>query len=200
MSILKIRDENGNVHPIAIMKGDKGDGVPDGGSPGQVIKKTESGTEWGDTGIPDGGSAGQVLKKTESGTEWGGVTATSTCDALFTNTDIAIDSHTIEKRGLYEVTVSYSTSNTTAAIDASYYANTIKHLMSVSDLDERQEQKIIIGLYTYNDESRHQEISLKYNNRTFTTSYSHAFVANGNLNVRPNRSYLAEVRLIIPYE
>ena len=48
MSVLKIRDENGKIHSIASLKGDKGDGVPEGGVPGQVIKMGEDGTEWGD--------------------------------------------------------------------------------------------------------------------------------------------------------
>ena len=48
MGVLKIRDEDGNVRTISTFKGDKGEGVPDGGEAGQVLKKTADGTEWGD--------------------------------------------------------------------------------------------------------------------------------------------------------
>lgn len=47
---------------------------PEGGTTGQVLKKTADGVEWGDDEkgfeLPSGGSVGQVLKKTASGTEW----------------------------------------------------------------------------------------------------------------------------------
>lgn len=45
---------------------------PEGGTTGQVLTKTSSGTEWADApdGLPSGGSAGQVLTKTSSGSEW----------------------------------------------------------------------------------------------------------------------------------
>ena len=203
MSILKIRDENGNIHSIATMKGDKGDGVPDGGSAGQVIKKTADGTEWGDTGVPDGGVAGQVLKKTADGTAWGDIAeipkggnagqvvkkteegvewgdVTSACTAIFTNTDIAVKSHAIKKRGLYEVKAFYSVANTSDAPSAASYDKACKCLMSISDLAEPQSQSII----SYEDE-------------TFTSSYAHSV---GDITYSGNRSYLAEVRLIIPYE
>lgn len=48
--------------------------IPEGGTAGQVLTKTESGTEWKDieTGdkLPDGGIAGQVLSKTNDGYAW----------------------------------------------------------------------------------------------------------------------------------
>lgn len=44
MSVLKIKDQNGNW--IEIPAG--GDGVPSGGTPGQVLKKTNGGTGWFD--------------------------------------------------------------------------------------------------------------------------------------------------------
>ena len=48
-------------------------GIPDGGTPGQVLTKTSTGEEWSDapSGLPEGGSEGQMLYKTADGTEWG---------------------------------------------------------------------------------------------------------------------------------
>ena len=47
-------------------------GVPTGGSVGQVLTKTSSGSIWSDVPaeLPSGGSTGQVLKKTSSGVAW----------------------------------------------------------------------------------------------------------------------------------
>lgn len=48
-----------------------GSSLPSGGTPGQVLTKTATGTEWDDvSGLPDGGNNGQVLTKTNSGAEW----------------------------------------------------------------------------------------------------------------------------------
>lgn len=49
-----------------------GGGLPPGGEEGQVLTKTASGAEWDDvpSDLPAGGTTGQVLTKTESGTEW----------------------------------------------------------------------------------------------------------------------------------
>lgn len=82
MSLLKIREPDGTVRVITIMKGDKGDGVPDGGSKGQVLKKTEGGTEWADADMV---SNSLVMENTSD---------------LST-----IVSCTLDKRGLYEVAV-----------------------------------------------------------------------------------------------
>lgn len=46
--ILKVKDENGNWINIPAIKGDKGDGIPDGGENGQIIVKTSDGTAWQD--------------------------------------------------------------------------------------------------------------------------------------------------------
>lgn len=53
-------------------KGDPGVGIPSGGSVGQIIEKTETGTGWvsQNVGIPDGGSIGQIIEKTQDGTRW----------------------------------------------------------------------------------------------------------------------------------
>lgn len=162
MSILKIRDENGNIHSIATMKGDKGDGVPDGGNAGQVVKKTEEGVEWGDV--------------------------TSACTAIFTNTDIAANSCPITKRGLYEVKIFCSVANTSNAPSAESYTKACKCLMSISDLNEAQSQSLtVINRAAY----------ISYENKTFTSSYTHGV---GDTIYSGNRSYLAEVRLIIPYD
>lgn len=50
-----------------------GASLPEEGTTGQVLTKTEDGYEWQDpqATFPEGGTAGQVLKKTSSGVEWG---------------------------------------------------------------------------------------------------------------------------------
>lgn len=50
-----------------------GASMPEGGTTGQVLTKTEDGYDWQDpqATFPEGGTAGQVLKKTSSGVEWG---------------------------------------------------------------------------------------------------------------------------------
>ena len=175
MSILKIRDENGNVHPIAIMKGDKGDGVPDGGTTGQVIKKTESGTEWGDTG--------------------------SKCEALFTNTDTSVNSCAITKRGLYEVKIAFSLATASGTVAASTYSNKHKFLMSVSDLSETQEQEVAVGNdYISGVMTKHRVAGVKYEGKTFYAHFNNVHVSDSSTTSLGNRAYLAEVRLIIPYE
>lgn len=49
-----------------------GAGIPEGGTTGQVLTKTEDGAEWQDpqATLPEGGTTGQVLTKTASGVEW----------------------------------------------------------------------------------------------------------------------------------
>nr|DAY17211.1 MAG TPA: tail fiber-like protein [Caudoviricetes sp.] len=46
--------------------------VPAGGTPGQLLTKTETGEEWSDapSGLPEGGTEGQILEKTSSGAAW----------------------------------------------------------------------------------------------------------------------------------
>lgn len=50
-----------------------GASMPEGGTTGQVLTKTEDGYDWQDpqATFPEGGTAGQVLKKTSSGVKWG---------------------------------------------------------------------------------------------------------------------------------
>ena len=50
------------------------DKLPDGGTTGQVLTKTEDGEAWADApdGLPSGGSQRDVLAKTASGEEWSG--------------------------------------------------------------------------------------------------------------------------------
>lgn len=47
--------------------------LPTGGTTGQLLTKTASGTEWADapSGLPDGGTTGQMLYKSADGVEWG---------------------------------------------------------------------------------------------------------------------------------
>ena len=203
MSILKMRDENGTIHSIAIMKGDKGDGVPDGGTTGQVIKKTEDGTEWGDTGVPDGGSAGQVLKKTESGTAWGDVDISSKCETLLTNTDVSVNSYTIEKRGLYEVKMFYSTADRKSSLTSGWnYLHYNTFLVSVSDFDQEQWVASLALVYMDNGVPKFRKAGIQYKNKTFTAVYKHVIVDDTGVEEANNddRAYLAEVKLIIPYE
>lgn len=203
MSILKMRDENGTIHSIAIMKGDKGDGVPDGGTTGQVIKKTADGTEWGDTGVPDGGSAGQVLKKTESGTAWGDVDISSKCETLLTNTDVSVNSYTIEKRGLYEVKMRYSTADRKPSPTSGWnYLHYNTFLVSVSDFDQEQWVASLALVYMDNGVPKFREAGIQYKNKTFTAVYKHVIVDDTGVEEANNgdRAYLAEVKLIIPYE
>lgn len=46
--------------------------LPEGGTAGQVLKKTAVSAEWGDVpnGLPEGGTTGQVLTRTEDGAAW----------------------------------------------------------------------------------------------------------------------------------
>lgn len=47
--------------------------VPAGGTPGQLLTKTETGEEWADapSGLPEGGTEGQMLYRGANGAEWG---------------------------------------------------------------------------------------------------------------------------------
>lgn len=47
--------------------------VPTGGTPGQLLTKTETGEEWADapSGLPEGGTEGQMLYRGANGAEWG---------------------------------------------------------------------------------------------------------------------------------
>lgn len=67
----------------AILQGQKVSGLPSGGTTGQVLTKTETGSSWQDTikELPENGTAGQILEKTATGTQWadkpsGGMTQT----------------------------------------------------------------------------------------------------------------------------
>ena len=64
--------EDFTAEQLAALKGEKGDGVPEGGEAGQVLVMGDSAAEWQDapSGLPEGGSAGQVLTKTATGAEW----------------------------------------------------------------------------------------------------------------------------------
>ena len=192
MSILKMRDENGTIHSIAIMKGDKGDGVPDGGTTGQVIKKTADGTEWGDTGVPDGGSTGQVLKKTADGTAWGDVLQTNT--NILSNTDSTVKSVSITQRGLYEVIGSLN----------SY--DTYTFIMSVADLSKtvtkRQTTRYFIPSGTENAPLLKDELECKYENGEIKVSSTEQTynASSGYIDYKKDRYHLSSVTLIIPYE
>ena len=77
-------------------KGDPGDGVPSGGTAGQYLQKTATGTAWAEVdALPDGGTAGQVLTKTATGAEWatpaGGDVQSVNSVTPDTNGNVAID-------------------------------------------------------------------------------------------------------------
>lgn len=180
MSILKIRDADGSIKGIATFKGDKGEGVPDGGTAGQIMKKTEGGTEWADLSAHD--------------------------TAVFQNTDISVTSASITQRGLYEVKVVYALTQGSLPSAASF-SNTHKFLMSVSDLSETQEQKVAVGEgdVVLNNKVYPNEVWVEYNSQTFTAhSVIRESVTVDSIpsvsTIRDKHSYLAEVRLIIPYE
>ena len=80
MGLLKIRNADGTIQPITVMKGDKGEGVPDGGTTGQIVKKTEDGTEWAGLSLEDA--------------------------VVMSNSDTSVSTASITKRGLYEVAFS----------------------------------------------------------------------------------------------
>ena len=56
----------------AILQGQKVSGLPEGGTVGQVLTKTETGSSWQDSvkELPEGGSAGQILEKTAESVRW----------------------------------------------------------------------------------------------------------------------------------
>lgn len=56
----------------AILQGQKVSGLPSGGTTGQVLTKTETGSSWQDTikELPENGTTGQILEKTATGTQW----------------------------------------------------------------------------------------------------------------------------------
>jgi hypothetical protein len=117
MSLLKIREPDGTVHSIATFKGNKGDGVPDGGEAGQVLKKTEDGTEWGEVSAPPH----IVLSNTEN--------------------DTTITSVGITQRGLYEVRVRiFYLKNSSTGYGT--YSNFFRGVVSISDLDASFDQNV----------------------------------------------------------
>ena len=56
----------------AILQGQKVSGLPSGGTTGQVLTKTETGSSWQDAikELPENGTTGQILEKTATGTQW----------------------------------------------------------------------------------------------------------------------------------
>lgn len=178
MAILKIRDADGNIKSIAIMKGDKGDnGV----------------------GIPDGGTTGQTIKRTEIGAEW--VDPYATPAVVMSNTDTSVASATITQRGLYEVDVAYFLgSKITPAPLYSEYEHKV-FLISVGDMSKTQKDKYVaafdskvIGIDGMEvKENVPRIVTLTYENGAFSSE--HFMVGHNDL----NRTCIAEVKLIIPY-
>ena len=190
MAILKIRDADGNIKPIAIMKGDKGDGIPDGGSAGQVVKKTADGTEWADFA--------------------------STPAVVMSNTDTAVASATITQRGLYEVEVGYVLDYW----DVSHYPyNPVdpilyKAIISVDDLSETSVWKHVLlatsrtGVSTANNPCRLYFLKLTRNSNLLSAQivYKEGYYGNTDGIVEPEDVAvtdsiicIVEVKLLIPY-
>ena len=63
-----IQGETGPAGP----QGPAGAGIPSGGTAGQIIYKTNTGTEWGNPpeGVPSGGNTGDILTKAATGAMW----------------------------------------------------------------------------------------------------------------------------------
>lgn len=199
MGLLKIRDENGVVRTIMSIKGDKGDGVPDGGSPGQVMRKTADGTEWGDvTTFPEDGYSGQVLKKTASGVTWASVIQG---EVLFQNDDPEMDSCGILYPGLYEVTMVCFTNDGGEIPTSSQYIHRRKCLISVSDPSEPDSSnRFVIGSYLDNGIRYDREAVVYLSDGRFRALYNHMVVNGGTVEVIPiNRAYLEKVILVLPY-
>ena len=177
MSILKIRDADGNIKSIAIMKGDKGEGVPDGGSAGQIVKKTKEGTEW--------------------------VYPSATPAVVMSNTDTTVTSVAITQKGLYEVEVAYSLVSTKVerhrqlvSIDdlskTQEWESTVGVLHRASTNLTEYDAEQYLSTLTYDNGV------LSSKNRVRTTRlYSNrlqSYVVDSN-----SLSYITEVRLLIPY-
>lgn len=197
MALLKIRDENGNVHSIASIKGPKGDGVPDGGTVGQVIKKTADGTEWGDvTTFPEDGYTGQVLKKTESGVTWANMVKG---EVWFENDDPAIDSCSFGYSGLYEVTMVCNTDD--GGEISSQHTHRCKCLISVFDASGPiDENRFVIGSYLDNGIRYDREAFILVGDNRIRALYNHMIVNGDTVEAIPiNRAYLEKVILVLPY-
>ena len=159
MSILKIRDENGKVIPIAIMKGDKG----------------------------DKGDRGDIFAHPAT---------------VFSNTDTAVASAAITQRGLYEVDVAYFLgSKISPAPLYSEYEHKV-FLISVDDMSKTQKDKYVAAFdsrvvgtdFTEIKENVPRIVTLTYENGTFLSE--HFMVGYNDL----NRTCIAEVKLLVPYE
>lgn len=170
MSLLKIREPDGTVHSIATFKGNKGDGVPDGGEAGQVLKKTEDGTEWGEVSAPPH----IVLSNTEN--------------------DKTITSVGITQRGLYEVRVRiFYLKNSSTGYGT--YSDFYRAVVSISDLSASFDQDVYNEL---DSDSRFCRCYLLYADGTISAEYS-VYIGNGTT-PGSNVAYLSEVRLILPYD
>ena len=174
MSILKIRNEDGSIQSIAIMRG---------------------------VGVPDGGEAGQVVKKTEGGTEWGAPFAFPA--VVLSNTDTEVTSASITQRGLYEVDIAY-----TYYSGADYTHH--KHLVSIDDLGKTQEWELTVGVLHRANTAAQEYNAIQY---LSTLAYDNGELSSkirARTTIAGTRvsssvedtsflSYIAEVKLLIPY-
>ena len=176
MAILKIRDADGNIKPIAIMKGDKGDGIPDGGSAGQVVKKTADGTEWADFA--------------------------STPSVVMSNTDTTVTTVAITQKGLYEVEVAYSRVGT---YDGRHRQLVSIDDLSKTQKWESSLFSFLRSYLNSDDRVDHRMLTLTYDNGVLSSQmssnevhiYSSRFAES--VSVINNSHFIAEVKLLIPY-
>lgn len=175
MSLLKIREPDGTIHSIATFKGNKGDGVPDGGNAGQVIKKTADGTEWGDILSTDP----IVLSNTED--------------------DKSVTSVGITQRGLYDFKVRLFTQTNSSG--AGTYSPFYRAVVSIADLNESFDREIYCEIKVDSSgtvkESSLYRCYLQYEDGTMSVRYGYS---NGNTTTSLDFAYLSEVRLLIPYD
>lgn len=159
MGILKIRNEDGTVQTIAIMKGDKG----------------------------DKGDRGDIFAHPAT---------------VFSNTDTAVASAAITQRGLYEVDVAYFLGEQISPPPPYSDYEHKMFLMSVDDVSKTQkdkyvaafDSKIIVMDGVQVKENVPRIVTLTYENGTFSSE--HFLVGNYDL----NRTCIAEVKLLVPYD
>lgn len=178
MAILKIRDANGNIKSIAIMKGDKGDGMPDGGSAGQVVKKTADGTEWADIA--------------------------SSPAVVMSNTDTTVTSVAITQRGLYEVYVSYAF-NSNGEYTQHKHLVSIDDLSKAESWESTIGVHHRASTDLQNYDAFQYLSTLEYNNGELSSQIrtKRLYIASNKLfpSVLESNSphFIAEVKLLIPY-
>lgn len=179
MAILKMRDADGKIKSIAIMKGDKGDGVPDGGSAGQIFKKTADGTEWADFAS----TPAVVMSNPDT-------------------TDTTVTSVAITQRGLYEVEVArygngaYDERNIhLVSIDDLSKARKWEYIWYIYHMNYATNERVAENILTLAYENG--ELSSQIVQRTMYDTATSGF--HTSYMVLDNSHRIVEVKLLIPY-